>query len=96
MLQYRRTVVQDVDQVLADFSADAQWLKATCAYRLNRYNPAQQPMSFVQNEKAKAFPEASGAEGLPLLLLDGETVMAGRIPKTCRDGSLVWYSAGEG
>ena len=38
-------------------------------------------MSFVQNEKAKAFLEASGAEGLPLLLLDGETVMAGRYPK---------------
>lgn len=30
-------------------------------------------MSFVENEKAKAFLEASGAEGLPLLLLDGVT-----------------------
>lgn len=38
-------------------------------------------MSFVHNEKAKVFLEASGAEGLPLLLLDGETVMAGRYPK---------------
>jgi hypothetical protein len=45
------------------------------------YNLAQQPMSFVEAEKAKAFLEASGAEGLPLLLLDGETVMAGRYPK---------------
>jgi hypothetical protein len=49
--------------------------------QVERYNLAQQPMSFVQNEKAKAFLEASGAEGLPLLLLDGETVMAGRYPK---------------
>ncbi|VCZ99860.1 Arsenical resistance operon trans-acting repressor ArsD [Klebsiella pneumoniae] len=31
--------------------------------------------------RAKAFLDASGAEGLPLLLLDGETVMAGRYPK---------------
>ncbi len=31
--------------------------------------------------RKKAFLEASGAEGLPLLLLDGETVMAGRYPK---------------
>ena len=48
--------------------------------QVDRYNLAQQPMSFVQNEKPK-HSEASGAEGLPLLLLDGEMVMAGRYPK---------------
>lgn len=70
----------DVDQVLVNFSADVQWLKGR-GVQIERYNLAQQPMSFVENEKAKAFLEASGAEGLPLLLLDGETVMAGRYPK---------------
>ena len=70
----------DVDQVLVDFSADVQWLKGR-GVQIERYNLAQQPMSFVENAKAKAFLEASGAEGLPLLLLDGETVMAGRYPK---------------
>lgn len=55
----------DVDQVLVDFSADVQWLKGR-GVQVERYNLAQQPMSFVQNEKAKAFLEASGAEGLPL------------------------------
>lgn len=49
--------------------------------QIERFNLVQQPMSFVQNEKAKAFLEVSGAEGLPLLLLDGETVMVGRYPK---------------
>ena len=78
----------DIDQVLVDFSADVQWLKGR-GVQVERYNLAQQPMSFVHNEKAKVFLEASGAEGLPLLLLDGETVMAG-------DSSLVWYTAGEG
>lgn len=38
-------------------------------------------MSFVHNEKAKAYLKSFGADGLPLLLLDGETVMAGRLPK---------------
>lgn len=57
-----------------------QWLKSR-GVQVERYNLAQQPMSFVQNEKAKAFLEASGAEGLPLILLGGETVMAGRYPK---------------
>ncbi|GKW10817.1 hypothetical protein PEC301899_10990 [Pectobacterium carotovorum subsp. carotovorum] len=46
--------------------------------QVERYKLAQQPMSFVQNEKVKTFLKASGAERLPLLLLDGETVMAGR------------------
>lgn len=70
----------DVDQVLVDFSADVQWLKER-GVQIERFNLAQQPMSFVENEKVKAFLEVSGAEGLPLLLLDGETVMAGRYPR---------------
>ncbi|STB38659.1 Arsenical resistance operon trans-acting repressor ArsD [Citrobacter koseri] len=56
----------DVDQVLVDFSADVQWLKGR-GVQVECYNLAQQPMSFVQN--AKAFLEASGAEGLPLPVL---------------------------
>ena len=52
----------DVDQVLVNFSADVQWLKGR-GVQIERYNLAQQPMSFVENEKAKAFLEASGAEG---------------------------------
>ncbi|STS21038.1 Arsenical resistance operon trans-acting repressor ArsD [Hafnia alvei] len=84
----------DIDQVLVDFSADVQWLKQR-GIQVDRYNLAQQPMSFVQNEKAKAFLEASGAEGLPLLLLDGEMVMAGALSETCRAGPLVRNTAGE-
>ena len=79
----------DVDQALVDFSADVQWLKQR-GVQIERFNLAQQPMSFVQNEKVKAFIEASGAEGLPLLLLDGETVMAGRYPK--RAELARWFS----
>ena len=33
--------------------------------QVERYKLAQQPMSFVQNEKAKLFVEASGTEGHP-------------------------------
>lgn len=70
----------DVDQALVDFAADVQWLKQR-GIHVTRYNLAQQPMDFVHNEKAKTFLETAGADGLPLLLLDGETVMAGRYPK---------------
>jgi hypothetical protein len=70
----------DVDRSLVDFSANIQWLKKH-GIQVDRFNLAQQPMSFVQNEKVKAFIESPGAEGLPLLLLDGKTVMAKRYTK---------------
>lgn len=71
----------DIDQVVVDFSADVQWLKPRDV-QVDCYNLAQQPMSFVQNEKAIASIGTSGAEGGLLLLLDGEIVMAGwRYPK---------------
>ena len=77
----------DVDQVLVNFSADVQWLKGR-GVQIERYNLAQQPMSFVENEKAKAFLEASGAEGLPLLLLDGIPLeKVGLAPTSCCGGN---------
>ena len=69
----------EVDQALVDFSADADWLKQAGG-QIERFNLAQQPMAFAENAVVKAFLERSGAEGLPLILLDGEIVMAGRYP----------------
>lgn len=50
--------------------------------QIERFNLAQQPMSFVENEKVKAFLEVSGA-GLPLLLLDGENGDGRTLSQTC-------------
>ena len=69
----------EVDQALVDFSADVDWLKHAGG-QIERFNLAQQPMAFAENAVVKAFLERSGAEGLPLILLDGEIVMAGRYP----------------
>lgn len=68
-----------IDQALVNFSADVDWLKHSGG-QIERFNLAQQPMDFVQNAIAKAFLERSGAEGLPLILVDGEIAMAGRYP----------------
>jgi len=78
----------DVDQALVTFSADVEWLKRH-GITVQRYNLAQQPMAFVENTLAKSFLEHSGAEGLPLILLDGEFVMAGRYP--AREDLARWY-----
>jgi hypothetical protein len=69
----------EVDQALVNFSADVDWLKLAGG-QIERFNLAQQPMAFAENTVVKAFLERSGAEGLPLILLDGEIAMAGRYP----------------
>lgn len=69
----------EVDQALVSFSADVDWAKQNGA-QIERFNLAQQPMAFAENLIVKAFLERSGAEGLPLILLDGEIAMAGRYP----------------
>ena len=69
----------EVDQELVGFSADVEWAKQNGA-QIERFNLAQQPIAFVENSVAKAFLERSGAEALPLILVDGEVALAGRYP----------------
>ena len=69
----------DVDQQLVGFSADVDWAKQNGA-QIERFNLAQQPIAFAENPVVKAFLERSGAEALPLILVDGEVALAGRYP----------------
>lgn len=70
----------DVDQALTAFSADVDWLKQHDV-AIERFNLAQQPMAFADNAIVKGFLERSGAEALPLILVDGEVALAGRYPQ---------------
>ena len=56
---------QDVDQSLVSLAADLDWAKQ---------------QGFAHNATVKAFLERSGAEALPLVLVDGEVALAGRYP----------------
>ncbi len=69
----------EVDQALVTFSADVDWAKQNGA-RIERYNLAQQPVAFAENQAVKGFLERSGQEALPLILVDGEVALAGRYP----------------
>jgi hypothetical protein len=69
----------DVDQALVTFSADLAWAKLNGA-QIDRFNLAQQPVAFAENGAVKGFLERSGAEALPLVLVDGEIALAGRYP----------------
>ena len=69
----------DIDQQLVSFSADVDWAKQNGA-QIERFNLAQQPMAFAENAVVKKFLERSGAESLPVILVDGEVALAGRYP----------------
>ncbi len=70
---------QDVDPALVSLAADLDWAKQQGAV-IERFNLAQQPIDFAQNATVKAFLERSGAEALPLVLVDGDVALAGRYP----------------
>ena len=69
----------DVEQSLVSFSADVAWAKQNGA-QIERFNLAQQPVAFAENSTVKSFLDRSGAEALPLVLVDDEVAMAGRYP----------------
>lgn len=69
----------DVDQALVTFSADVAWAKQQ-GVSIERFNLAQQPMAFAQNEAVKTVLELSGEEALPVVLVDGKVALAGRYP----------------
>ena len=80
----------EVDQTLVSFSADMDWARQNGA-QIERFNLAQQPLAFAENETVKAYLEHAGQEGLPLILVDGEQVLAGRYPT--RDELVTWIGS---
>lgn len=82
----------EADQALIGFAADMDWI-AQRGGRIERFNLAQQPMVFAENATVKAFLERSGAEALPLVLVDGEVALAGRYPN--RAELSRWAGIGE-
>lgn len=69
----------EVDQQLVTFAADVEWAKQKGA-QIERFNLAQQPMAFAENAAVKALLETGGQESLPVVLLEGQLVLAGRYP----------------
>lgn len=69
----------EVDQKLVTFAADLQWAREQ-GLQIERFNLAQQPLAFAGNAVVKHLLERAGQEALPLVLLDGQLVLAGRYP----------------
>ncbi|WP_434778918.1 arsenite efflux transporter metallochaperone ArsD [Neisseria sp. Ec49-e6-T10] len=69
----------EIDSALVTFAADADWAKKQ-GITIERFNLSQQPLAFAENEVVKKFLERSGADALPLILMDGDIALAGRYP----------------
>lgn len=69
----------DPDQDLVTFTADVAWL-ARHGVEVRRANLAQDPQAFAESEVARAYLRTDGADGLPLVVVDGVTVCTGRYP----------------
>ncbi|WOQ16902.1 arsenite efflux transporter metallochaperone ArsD [Raineyella sp. W15-4] len=69
----------DPEQALVDFTADARWL-AGQGINVTRANLAQDPAAFAADAAARTFVQLAGADALPLVLVDGTTVLTGRYP----------------
>jgi arsenite methyltransferase len=82
----------DADQALINFAADAEWASRRGA-RIERFNLAQEPTAFADNTAVRGFLERSGADALPLVLVDGEVALAGRYPS--RSDLTRWIGIGE-
>lgn len=80
----------EVDQKLVGFAADVEWAKQNGA-QLARFNLAQEPMEFASNTVVKGMLERSGEAALPLTLVDGAVVLAGRYPT--RDELSRWMDS---
>lgn len=69
----------DVDPELPRFAADLERLSRS-GVRVERFNLAQQPDQFIQQDEVKRRLSADGVDGLPLIVVDGRVVSEGHYP----------------
>lgn len=68
-----------VDPKLTRFAADLDWLKKK-GVAVERFNLAQQPVAFAQNEIVRGELAAKGNTCLPLVVIDGVVAASGVYP----------------
>ncbi|MHA1128574.1 MAG: arsenic metallochaperone ArsD family protein, partial [Alphaproteobacteria bacterium] len=62
-----------------NFAADLDWLKSV-GIDVTRINISNEPMKFVENASVKSVLDSDGVDGLPVVLVDGETRSKGCFP----------------
>lgn len=80
-----------VDPQLARFSADLDWLKSQ-GVSVERFNLAQQPAAFAEDQAVRSALETKGEAGLPLVKVNGEIKSTGLYPS--REELAAWAGVG--
>lgn len=83
-----------VDPALVRFASDLQWLQAQ-GVAVHRFNLAQNPAAFVENDLVRAALTDHGEAALPFLLVDGLTVASGHYPTREQLAGLCHLATGE-
>lgn len=78
----------DVDPLLPSFAGMLAKLEGM-GVEVERYNLAQQPMAFAQNQGVRAILDAEGVEVLPLIFVDGVLEMKGCYPNSDQRASFL-------
>jgi len=81
-----------VDPQLARFSADLDWIK-TQGVSVERFNLAQQPAAFAEDQSVRSALETKGEAGLPVVKVNGEIKSSGVYPSRSELSS--WAGLGE-
>ena len=81
-----------VDPRLAHFAADLDWLK-TQGLSVERFNLAQQPAAFAEDEFVRSALAAEGEACLPLVKVDGEVKSRGVYPSRAELAAWVGVAA---
>lgn len=68
-----------IDPMLLRVSADLGWLDKQ-GITVERVNLGQQPIRFVETPKVRELLDLDGEEALPVLMVNGEVLAAGRYP----------------
>ena len=69
----------EVDPALVRFAADLKWIEGQ-GVTVERYNLAQSPKAFAENDLVRSWLTEKGAEALPLLVVEGKVVASGVYP----------------
>lgn len=79
-----------IDQAALHFNADMDWCRQQ-GLEIKRHNLLKNPQSFVSNQRVKEFLDVSGAQSLPLTLVNGVIALTGRLPN--REELARWSGA---
>ncbi len=69
----------DIDPKLVQFAADLGWL-AEKGVKIDRFNLAQSPLAFAENDLVRAALTEKGEAALPLVIIDGKVAASGAYP----------------